>query len=484
MASGDRTIVYLFAGAALAAVAAVGYLAFSGDSNGTVPPGPGEAPVTKTGRAPIPDPMKDGPAHGRQRPGRDSKRKKYEIVGKVVDGNDAPVAGASLVIFATSGRGVVAARPDPAKAAPRPVDDRTFRDLFSLEPDEMSEVAQDSGIPAVADDAPKARVVARTESQPDGTFRVRTPTRGPWRLEASHATSGHAVVSAARADGKEVLIKLGSAVRFTGTVTDEASGGPVAGATVVVRGGRILRSVTTGADGTFALSDLNPGKYSVDAGAEGYAAWRSSSVTVGEGESLEIKLGSGYSVRVKVMEYMQPPPGWRRGQPRPEGAAIQGAVVVLLRARTNTWRSGVSGPDGSVIVDKLGAGTWRVAVEHDGYNVGFARALRIKEGSPRLEEREVRLYKDVPKKVIVMDTYGNPLRKAKVYWGGVDQEFDFRHSEPAGETDEQGAVTVVFDDGIDRKSVLWVVPADPSKPMMMLEPDDPDESNDEKLVVP
>ena len=69
----------------------------------------------------------------------------------------------------------------------------------------------------------------------------------------------------------------------TGTVTDEATGAPIAGATVTVDVGGQVRTTVTGADGTYAFASLPVGSYDITAGAFGYATETVEDVAVTEG---------------------------------------------------------------------------------------------------------------------------------------------------------------------------------------------------------
>lgn len=82
-----------------------------------------------------------------------------------------------------------------------------------------------------------------------------------------------------------------SAATVTGTVTDKATGKPVAGATVKAQAGTARRSVSTAADGTYKLN-LNAGTYTVEISGYGYATAteRDFTVTTGEHRTKDLAL--------------------------------------------------------------------------------------------------------------------------------------------------------------------------------------------------
>ncbi|MET7368155.1 S8 family serine peptidase [Streptomyces sp. NPDC005566] len=76
-----------------------------------------------------------------------------------------------------------------------------------------------------------------------------------------------------------------SAATVTGSVTDEATGKPLAGATVTAQTGTARRTVTTAADGAYKLN-LNAGTYTLAVSGYGYAAAGADGFTVGTGEQV------------------------------------------------------------------------------------------------------------------------------------------------------------------------------------------------------
>ncbi|KAA6457896.1 TonB-dependent receptor [Acidobacteria bacterium AB60] len=90
--------------------------------------------------------------------------------------------------------------------------------------------------------------------------------------------------------GKSLRAQSGSG-SITGTVTDQR-GQAVAGATVVVASpSKIVQTVTSGADGKFAVSGLGAGTYSVETSATGFGTDVRRNVVVTAGETASVPVG-------------------------------------------------------------------------------------------------------------------------------------------------------------------------------------------------
>ncbi|MFC5289333.1 carboxypeptidase regulatory-like domain-containing protein [Actinokineospora guangxiensis] len=103
----------------------------------------------------------------------------------------------------------------------------------------------------------------------------------------------------------------------TGTVTDSASGEPIAGASVTITG-PTNRSLSTAANGTYS-STLPVGDYSVAATAFGYAQ-ATATLTVTEGQSATVNLALTSAPRAAVTGSVR----------NAQGAAVAGASVQIL----------------------------------------------------------------------------------------------------------------------------------------------------------
>jgi hypothetical protein len=484
MNAGGRAIFVGFGLAVAAAIGAVAWLVLSGGPSTPLGGASTVAPSPVGVDAP-PEPGPGRPPHGGTRPSRDPRpAPSLEITGIVVDAGGEPVVGATVGVFLRLEEGTPGAAPD---AEAERVDPDLLMDLFALYPDEVAGAAPYTGVPALPEAGPSLPEEARGTSADDGTFRIKVSGRGTYRVHASKRGAGSAATDEAKPGGPAVTLRLGPSAPLEGRVVRIIGSIPVEGATVVVRSGSVEKGAVTGPGGLFSVEDLPPGKYSVTAGAPGLAPTTLSGVEIPSTTGpLEVLLGGGHTIVVKVMKWEDPPPGWRRtrGNSLPPGPPIAGARVVLFRARSDTYLTALTGSDGVARFERLGEGFWRVGAWKEGYLVGSGgRDVRFKAGSLPEESREVRLEPAVPMVVRVMDEGGAPLANAPVYFGGQDEEFDQRHSRMVGRTDAEGKLTVVFDEGVPAKSVVWIVPENGGA-AVMVEPEDFEEGIEVKAVVP
>jgi len=486
MSSSNRAVVALFALAVVAALGAVAWLVL-----GSTPPAEAPPPIATIAKPPVPTgkpPLGHKPPRPEHLPPGPAGRPavtNFVVAGLVKGPDGAPVPEADVVLFTGAARELPQA---PAPASAEKVPPETLRELFSLEPDELAGTNLYSGVPALPTGAPAAaeKEVDRAKTGADGTFRITLKSRGPFRVDARKEGVGHAVATDVAAGQTDLVLTLGPAATLAGRVLASA-GTPVEGAVVVIRSGSTVRGATAGADGAFSVPDLAPGRYALDAGAPGFAPTSLPSVEVPAAAPLDVVLGAGYAARVTVTKRelpAPPPPGTprQRGGAMPQGAPLDGALVVLFHRQSRTYRSALTGPDGIARIDRLGAGRWTLAARKEGFMVGIGKEIAFKVGSPPEESREVRMIPSVPTPVRVLDEAGSPIRNAKVYTGGLDVEYDERHSVLVGKTDTDGRIDFAFDDGIPWKGVLWIVPEDGSA-VVKVEPDDPTSGEEVKAVV-
>jgi MFS family permease len=116
------------------------------------------------------------------------------------------------------------------------------------------------------------RQVSRGATQSDGSYAVAVPRSGSYMLIA--ADDGHRpqVVTVA-VDDRPISydLTLAESGRLAGVVRGAAGGGPVAGATVVVKDAHdeVVALATTSSDGTFVLHDLVAGPFTLAVSANG-----------------------------------------------------------------------------------------------------------------------------------------------------------------------------------------------------------------------
>ena len=178
---------------------------------------------------------------------------------------------------------------------------------------------------------------------------------------------------------------------------------PVIGALVEaiqVEGGGARASTRSAADGTFRIEGLVPGRYRIEANAEGRAGYSRASVTLGMGETSSeviVELDPAYVVRGQVVE-------------KDGGAPCTGGSVTITDHAQNEFSQATIEPDGWARMASVIPGTYKVEVrckghvERDEYPpLTIARA----DAPPQRWEVE----KGASVRVVVVDGQGNaPLR--------------------------------------------------------------------------
>ena len=219
--------------------------------------------------------------------------------------------------------------PDPAIAAPgNPTEDGGFQVLVS---------ATGGPIPGAEirlynrADAPGAagwRPAGAGQSGPDGTVFL-AAAAGSYLVVASAPGLARGFVEAVRPAGEPrtpVELKLAAAATLAGRTVERKGGEPVPFATVVatpVRRGAGLRrlelppeeraTASSNERGEFRIAGLQPGRFEVEARAEGHAAGHRHDVAVPHGSELRIDLGRPEASR----ERSRGTAGRRRGRRSP-----------------------------------------------------------------------------------------------------------------------------------------------------------------------
>jgi hypothetical protein len=481
MASGSRAAVGLFAVAVVVALGAVAWLVFSGGPPVEVSKPSPDRPKPSPTRPDQPSPRPKPPRSDRSEPPK--PRPTYDLVGQVLGPDGSPAPDADVIVYVSSREPVGQVRSAEPPVSEK-VDPEILREIFSLTAEEATTTSWYTGVPVLPANEPTPAEAGRAKSGEDGRFSIKLKSRGPFRAEAQKEGLGHAVANDATAGGPPVVLRLGTAAVLKGRVLNGAGGAPVEGASVVLRSARVARSATTGADGTFSVADVAPGKYMLMAGAPGLAPAVLPAVEVPPPSgSVDVVLGSGCAIRVNAMKWEKPPAGWRRtpGNAYPPGPPVDGAVVVLYHPQTDTYRSAVTGGDGTARIDRLGPGIWRIGAKKEGFSIGYARDVRFVPGASPEESRDIRLLPAVETPLRILNEDGLPVRHAKIYSGGDDEDFDERTSRVIGTTDDDGVVKVTFDDGVPWKSVAWIVPEEGA--VAKVEPEDPGSPAEQKVVV-
>jgi protocatechuate 3,4-dioxygenase beta subunit len=177
---------------------------------------------------------------------------------------------------------------------------------------------------ADASGTPGWRPSGAGQSGPDGTLLL-AAAAGSYLVVASAPGLARGFVEAVRPAGETrtpVELKLAAAATLAGRTVERKSGEPVPFATVVatpVRRGAGLRrlelppeeraSGTSNERGEFRIAGLQPGRFEVEARAEGHAAGHRHDVSVPHGSELRIDLGAAGTVEGTVMRDGRPVPG-------------------------------------------------------------------------------------------------------------------------------------------------------------------------------
>jgi hypothetical protein len=136
----------------------------------------------------------------------------------------------------------------------------------------------------LADLSGRQLAVAQTDTA--GQYRLTAPGAGSYLVIVSapgHQPAASVLAAPGTGTSHDIVLRGGSGL--AGTVRAGGSGQPVGGATVTVANGRgeIAGAVTTAADGSFRLSQLAEGQYTLVVAAAAYAPL-AVPVTVEEGE--------------------------------------------------------------------------------------------------------------------------------------------------------------------------------------------------------
>jgi hypothetical protein len=151
------------------------------------------------------------------------------------------------------------------------------------------------------------------------------------------------------------------------------SGSPVGNASIALsRGSDWAEIGTTGVEGTYVFSGLEPGTYSGYVTADGY----------GQGDIASFDLASGDLIRIDVT-LPPPPPGAIQFTITDEsGAAIPGAGINLYDTNNNQFYAGkTSDSAGMALFGGLKASSYYAIVDANGYDRNIADNIHVEYGS-------------------------------------------------------------------------------------------------------
>ncbi len=144
----------------------------------------------------------------------------------------------------------------------------------------------------------------------------------------------------------------------SGRVTAQSSGSPLGGVVVSLLGEDHLGSVVTDGDGTYHLSGIKPGFYTVVAYREGYRSDPHENVEVLAGETtagIDFAMQKGAQLHGIIVEASG-------------GAPVGGAFVWLFNGEGALIDRAVSSSSGGFGMEDLPSGTFKFKVEHYRYN--------------------------------------------------------------------------------------------------------------------
>jgi 5-hydroxyisourate hydrolase-like protein (transthyretin family) len=212
----------------------------------------------------------------------------------------------------------------------------------------------------------------------DGTFDVADVPDGALTLiysgDSVSVTRDVVVPDAARAD---LDVEVGGAVlRGQVVAAGERSGVEALVRVTGLGSGGLVASRPTDSQGFFAIPDLQPGSYAVQAAAEGYATRALPGVEVTEGSApLEISLEPGGNGGLRVRLHY------------PDGAPAAWVPVTLLDASGALVRSLPTNGSGEKEFEGLPSGAYRLVWSDPYAGAGASEPIQIAAGPPRLVEK-------------------------------------------------------------------------------------------------
>lgn len=205
------------------------------------------------------------------------------------------------------------------------------------------------------------RQVAVAQTDTAGQYRLSAPGAGSYLVIVSapgHQPAASVLTAPGAGTSHDIVLRGGSGL--AGTVRAGGSGQPVSGATVTVANGRgeIAGAVTTGADGTYRLSQLAEGQYTLVVAAAAYAPL-AVQVAVEEGELAQHDVELPASGRVTGMVLTA-----AGDQP------FAGAQVTLTNEAGTEIAAATAGADGQFALSDVPSGRYTLIAS--GYRPGVA----------------------------------------------------------------------------------------------------------------
>ena len=221
------------------------------------------------------------------------------------------------------------------------------------------------------------RQVAVAQADTAGQYRLAAPGAGSYLVIVSapgHQPTASVLTAPGAGTSHDIVLRGGSGL--TGTVRAGGSGQPVSGATVTVANGRgeIAGTATTAADGTYRLSQLTEGQYTLVVAAAAYAPL-AAQVAVEEGElatrDVELPASGRVVGTVLTADGDQPFPG---------------AEVTLTNEVGTEVAAATAAPDGSFTLSDVPSGRYTLVAS--GYRPGVAA---LPAGNGRTRQADITL---------------------------------------------------------------------------------------------
>ena len=271
------------------------------------------------------------------------------------------------------------------------------------------------------------------QTNAEGRFAIERLWHGQWRLIAKAPGYGFGLSPFASVGAEAVTVVLPVGASISGQVVEQASGVPVAEATVSIGTGFSPdgQRSTTGPDGTFAFTELRPAKY-------GLRVRHDTLVATTEPLELAVAAGEEYEVAVGMT-----PGGVITGRVT-DGDSGEGIEGVAVQAYPGDLRKATTDASGYYRLTGRNAGVQRVAVNPiDGYQWGahHEQTVTVRLGETLsavdfvLERRP-----GIAVGGVVIDEEGRPVPMARVdaksahheSWSYTkdDGSFTYRHEWP------------------------------------------------------
>lgn len=190
-------------------------------------------------------------------------------------------------------------------------------------------------------------------------------------------------LSARRARGGDLTIRLQPSMTFTGMVRDTKTAAPIVGAEVFVRPparfdiSGAMQSAFSDTKGNFTITDFVPGTYTLAATRPGYTFIATNTSVAAGDKSVRTVLGTRMArVSGMVIDEQNQPVGGARMTSNP----MSGTQGVFGRFMFSERHPAMSAPDGTYAIDVPPESDQRIAANRKGFPPGQSATLRLSDG--------------------------------------------------------------------------------------------------------